>query len=463
MKMKWLFRFLFTAMLLAGAFACQKDDNGGPEPAEIRLVREFSADAPLRWYQLFETIDRYAPGYRPPAAARALAYIGLAGYEAAAPGMPAYRSFENHFPGLSIPPVEQGAAYHWPTAVNAAYHFMFDAFYPHIRDVDLAQIATLNAALEAEFSGQADPDVFARSKAFGEAVGQAVFTWAETDAIGQNGYLDAHPASYSPPAGPGLWQPTAPDFTPALFPYWGQARTFALQEDELLARPPLPWSEDPSSQIYIQAKEVEVWVGRIRAGQDAESHWIAEFWSDDFGGVTFTPPGRWIAIANQVVRAEAPSLETAVELYAKMGMALCDAGIAVWYSKFNYNYERPVQFINRNFNPGWQTIMNHPYTGVEGLSPEFPAYPSGHSGFGGAAATVLTDIFGYNYRFTDYCHESRTEFRGTPRSFNTFIDMAVENAYSRIPLGVHFRMDCDEGLRQGYLAGQRVLELPWKQ
>jgi hypothetical protein len=28
--------------------------------------------------------------------------------------------------------------------------------------------------------------------------------------------------------------------------------------------------------------------------------------------------------------------------------------------------------------------------------------------------------------------------------------MAYENAYSRIPLGVHVRMDCDEGLRLGY-------------
>lgn len=28
--------------------------------------------------------------------------------------------------------------------------------------------------------------------------------------------------------------------------------------------------------------------------------------------------------------------------------------------------------------------------------------------------------------------------------------MARENAFSRIPLGVHIRMDCAEGLRLGY-------------
>jgi len=39
---------------------------------------------------------------------------------------------------------------------------------------------------------------------------------------------------------------------------------------------------------------------------------------------------------------------------------------------------------------------------------------------------------------------------GEPRSFNSFEAMAEENAFSRIPLGVHIRMDCSEGLRLGY-------------
>jgi hypothetical protein len=66
------------------------------------------------------------------------------------------------------------------------------------------------------------------------------------------------------------------------------------------------------------------------------------------------------------------------------------------------------------------------------------------------------------YAFTDLCHQFRTEFLGTPRSFSSFREMADEDAYSRIPLGVHFRMDCEEGVRLGELAAQRVLNLPWK-
>ena len=443
--------------LLLGFFACKKDDVTQSAPAEA-----FPADVPLAWYQLFQSIDRYAPGYRPPAAARALAYIGLAGYEAAVHGMPDYNSFDGKFPGLSLPAVESGREYHWPTAVNAAYHKVFGYFYPHLQQADLDKIHHLGATFETTFSAQIGQSVFDRSKAYGEAVAEAVFNWSNTDVAGHNAYLNPRPSSYTPPVGPGLWQPTFPDFTSALFPYWGQVRPFAMKTGDLTAKPPLPWSNDPSSQIYNQAKETQIWVDKIKAGQDEEAYWISEFWSDDFFQQTFEPACRWVAIGNQVMEVEKPSLETAVEFYAKIGMALCDAGIAVWKSKYVYNYERPIHYIRRNFDPNWTSNMNNGTTGAKGITPEFPAYPSGHSGFGGAGGAILTNIFGYHYTFTDNCHKGRTEFRGTPRTFNSFIDMAVENAYSRIPLGVHFRMDCDEGLRLGYLAGQRVLELPWK-
>jgi hypothetical protein len=456
-------RLLLPFLLLAGLFGIQScsEDNDSTFVSSTETAA-YSADVALEWYKLFEEIDRYAPGYRPPAAARALGYIGLAGYEAAVPGMPDHQSLYKHLSGYNPPVIETGSAYHWPTAVNAAYASMLRHFYPHIDIAQLNRISQLEASFENQFKTETEEETFTRSRIFGEQIADAVYGWSTTDGAGHNAYLNPRPSTYTPPIGPGLWSPTKPDFTPALFPYWGQVRTFALKGADLVARPPLPFSEDPASPFYTQARETMIWVNEIKAGKDEEGHWIAEFWSDDFGGVTFTPAGRWIAIARQVLELEQSTLDVAVELYAKMGMALCDAGVAVWNSKYIYNVERPVAFINRNFDPTWETIMNNPVTGVTGITPEFPAYPSGHSGFGGAGATALTDIFGYNYRFTDNCHKDRTEFRGTPRTFNTFIDMAVENAYSRIPIGVHFRMDCDEGLRQGYLAGQRVLQLPWR-
>lgn len=98
---------------------------------------------------------------------------------------------------------------------------------------------------------------------------------------------------------------------------------------------------------------------------------------------------------------------------------------------------------------------------MQGVTPPFPSYPSGHSGFGGAGSAVMADIFGNTHPYTDNCHQNRTEFNGTPRSYNTILEAGLENAYSRVQLGVHYRMDCDEGIRLGYLAATRVNALPW--
>jgi hypothetical protein len=114
--------------------------------------------------------------------------------------------------------------------------------------------------------------------------------------------------------------------------------------------------------------------------------------------------------------------------------------------------ERPVSYIRRLVDLGWEPHL--------WFSPSFPAYPSGHATFGAAACEVLSDIFGEDYAMVDRSHEGRIEFLGIPRTFRSFREMAEENGYSRIPLGVHFRMDSEEGVRHGYAIGQRVDELP---
>jgi hypothetical protein len=40
--------------------------------------------------------------------------------------------------------------------------------------------------------------------------------------------------------------------------------------------------------------------------------------------------------------------------------------------------------------------------------------------------------------------------------------MAEENAYSRLPIGVHFRMDATSGVALGYGIGKKVNSLPWR-
>ena len=143
-------------------------------------------------------------------------------------------------------------------------------------------------------------------------------------------------------------------------------------------------------------------------------------------------------------------------------MALSDAGVRCWNEKYKYNYLRPVDYIQKSMgHPEWNTVMCPDGSGNY-FTPPFPAYPSGHATFGAAAAEVLTDVFGFSYPMTDRCHEGRTEFLSTPRTFQRFYDMAEENAYSRVPLGVHFRMDAEAGLDLGYRIGRKVNQLAWQ-
>ncbi len=468
-----LLLFLFGASLLF-ALSCKDIPYEHPK----LTVSSFDSDVYLKWNDVFLQIDRYAVGYRPGPVPHALGYLGFAAYEAVVPGMPKYNSLANLYPDLSIPKFDESQEYYWPAVINEVYAFLMKRFFFHMENkypTEFGLIDQMHQQLHDTYAAQVDAETLARSEARGLAVAQTMYEWEKTDEAAHNAFLNPQPP-YNAPHGPGFWEPTIPDFVQALFPFWGQVRTFALREDEQLARPPIPYSENPQSLFFSQAFEVYSSVKNIKEGGPGayEQRWLAEFWSDDILGLTFSPPARLIAVADQVVGLENMNLEEAVEFYAKMGMALNDVSVAIWQSKYVYNLERPVSYIRRvmpQYYPdaaNWTTILNNPITGFQGITPAFPAYPSGHSGFGGAGGKILSAFFEFNskhpggYVFTDKCHLYRSEFIGTPRTLTSFKDLAYEDAYSRIPLGVHFRMDCDEGVRLGELAAQRVLELPWK-
>lgn len=455
MRKKNTLRLLGYAITLALLLpSCKPEPENPFQDILEKRVGDYDASVITDWNDLFLAIERYADGYRPGPAPRALAYLGLAAYEAALPGMSDhYNSLESLYQaeGLSIPPVQAGEAYHWPTVVNGSYAFLMKRLFPHVAPDLKFQILQLEARLDEVALQRTPRSVFERSKRRGENVANAVFQWSASDLVGHNAFLNARPITYFPPFGPGLWQPTYPDYSRGLFPKWGEARSFAIQTADKLALPPLPFSEQQGSELHLEAMMVH---NLNTPALAFEQQWIAEFWSDDALNLTFSPPSRFISIANQVLKKENADLDLALYTCLKVGLALNDAGVACWHSKYVYNFERPVSYIRRVINPNWEP--HNPFT------PSFPAYPSGHATFGAAAAEVLSEIFGENYAMEDNSHKDRTDFLGMPRSFSSFRQMAEENAYSRLPLGVHFRMDAVEGVRHGYQIGRRVNELPVK-
>ncbi|MEY4108640.1 MAG: hypothetical protein RL181_2982 [Bacteroidota bacterium] len=456
-----LYPILISLFLFAGLFtACEKENISELLP-DNTAPQNHPADVALAWNRLYLELERFTPGYRPPISSRNMAYINLAAYEAIVPGMQDdYASFEGFFQGLQVPESAPSLEYHWPTVLNTAYGRAMAHYFPRAPAAQQFQLFRLEAGFSEAFRKQVSNEVYVRSTEFGRQVADAVFAWSATDQLGHEAYLRPTDPSYIPPKGYGLWQPTSPDYSRALTPYWGKVRPFAADDSDICPDP-LPISDAPGSAIYQQALEVKRTVDKIKAGELREQHWIADFWSDDCPILTFSPAGRWIAVANQVVENNKPNLALAVETYARVSMALADAGIRTWHEKYRFNVERPVDYIRRVFNdPTWNTLMCPDGSGKY-FTPPFPAYPGGHAAFGAAAAEVLTALYG-KQPITDRCHEGRTEFLGQSRHFNDFYAMAQENADSRVPIGVHFEMDNVEGLNLGYRVGKKVNQLPWR-
>jgi membrane-associated phospholipid phosphatase len=113
----------------------------------------------------------------------------------------------------------------------------------------------------------------------------------------------------------------------------------------------------------------------------------------------------------------------AARAYALSQVALHDAAVACWEAKYTYWAIRPDQ-LDGGFTPLFTT-------------PNHPGYPSGHSCFSSAAATVLGQLF--------------------PRDAAVFEALAEESSESRLWAGIHFRSDLAAGRALGRAVAKRVL------
>ena len=168
------------------------------------------------------------------------------------------------------------------------------------------------------------------------------------------------------------------------------------------------------------------------ADQTAYAKWWYEF--SDIG---------WNRIARIQATNHNTGLYTTARMFALLNMAMADAYIAGWDSKYYYKFWRPYTAIHAaatdgndktKADPNWEPLIP---------TPPVPDYPSGHSVLGNAAATVLTHFFGNHSPFST---TSTTAFpAGAIRSFKSFTQAADENADSRVMAGIHFRFACDAG------------------
>jgi hypothetical protein len=280
------------------------------------------SDVAVAWFDLLYDVVK-AEQITPPPASRIYGVAAVALYEALVPGSLQHRSLVGQLNAFgAVPQPAPRKRYHWPAVANAALASTVRGLFPTATAHSLQTINTLGHQFADTFQARLPAPVYTRSVTQGQAVADAVLAWASTDGSA----IFAH-CAYTPPGGPGLWEPTPPAFTPTpLQPCWGQLRPFVLTSGGECAPPPPPaYSEDPASEFYALATDVYT----INLNLTAEQRTIAQYWADNAGS-TGTPPGHWIAIVGQIARTHGLALMAAAEAYTRVGLAVADAFINRW-------------------------------------------------------------------------------------------------------------------------------------
>jgi hypothetical protein len=219
----------------------------------------------------------------------------------------------------------------------------------------------------------------------------------------------------------------------------------------------------------------------------AEQTMIGVFWAYDGTPSLCAPPRLYNQIAVHIADQMHTSSDVVefTRLLALTNVAMADAGIAIWESKYFFQYWRPITGIRESDrgtgptglgdrnphtmgDPAWSPL-GAPASNLTGpnFTPPFPAYPSGHAGFGGALFQTLRNFYGTDkiaFTFTsDEFNGVTKDHNGVvrplaPRSFSSLSQAEDENGQSRIYLGIHWHFDKTEAITQGRNVADWVME-----
>lgn len=145
---------------------------------------------------------------------------------------------------------------------------------------------------------------------------------------------------------------------------------------------------------------------------------IAKFWAEG------PPSKQWTPIADILIDTYNVTPPYAARILEALSAGMNDALVITWFLKYKLLVPRPNQL-----DPELATIV---------CTPNFPAYPSGHSVLSGTAEVILSYFF--------------------PTESKRLYQLAEEDALSRLYAGVHFNVDNTEGLRLGRQIGQIVID-----
>jgi len=428
--------FLTAAFLFFSA--CKKGyDARYPEPGKGGYIptSKDRATVATDWYKLqLRMILQSSPAKSNLATIRLFAYSGVSLFEAARFEIYNSKSLQGQLNEMpEMPQPENGKKYSWILAANAALASITRDLFPTPTAANTASIDSLEKVYNDNIAASESADVVTRSEAFGDSVASAIFSWSASD-------LFNHASDpYTPPIFDGAWIPTPPAYAAAAGPYFGNCRNFmSVFSQTTTPDPPYPYSEVAGSDFYKMVDNDYTISKTLTTDQKN----IAFFWNDVGVNVGYTPMGHCISILNQVLDNSNASLATAIVSYTRAGIAMWDASIVCWRSKYKYNQLRPVTYIQKVIDPAWLPLIT---------TPAHPEYPAAHAFITSSVMEALTSVFGNRYDFTDHTYD----FLSYPsRTYSSFDDAALECGQSRIYGGIHYQPSVDVGHEFGSAIGR---------
>jgi PAP2 superfamily protein len=316
-------------------------------------------------------------------------------------------------------------------AVQAAYGVL-------IRLVP-AQAGTLNAARSSSLSTIPDGPLKDEGLAVGEAVAAQIVALRSTDGSAVDG-------TYTFGSGPGEYQRTPPTFGNPAVPAWPFVTPFVLKSgDQFRAEGPPSLGSDEWAEDFNETKRL----GRVDSSdRTAEQTEIAL--CDAEGSLPM-----WNRVARTVSARRSTDLVENARLFAALNLAMADALIACWDSKYTYRFWRPVTAIPAADTDGNDATEADPAWAPLRPTPLHPEYPSAHACASNAAAEVLTRLVGKDIAFST---TNSTCPAGVVRSYDSFRALADEVGDSRIYIGFHFRTAVRHGANLGRQVGHWTLQ-----
>jgi hypothetical protein len=406
----------------------------------------------------------------PGRASKAMAVVHIAMFEAVNAIAGGHESY------VALPAAPSGASMR--AAIAQAAHDALVHLFP-------SQAASFDDELARSLDAIPDGPSEADGIDVGSAAAAAIVAMREFD-----GSLHAEPlvnVDFLPSDAAGSWRQDPVSMHPlALGARWAEVAPFVLASASQFRAPPPPPISSPEYAIaYEEVKRLGGDGIVTPTERTADQTHAGIFWAYDGTPSLCAPPRLYNQIAVRIAGLMSSDVVETARLLALVNVAMADAGIAIWESKYFYRYWRPVTGIRESDpgtgptgtgdgnaatvgDPGW-TPLGAPASNLAGpnFTPPFPAYPSGHAGFGGAVFETLRRFYGTDDIAFTFVSD---EFNGVtrdhdgnvrpllPRSFSSLSEAEQENGQSRIYLGIHWSFDRTEGIALGRSVANHVFD-----